>query len=58
MEADFLRQIYKSVISGYHMNKTHWNTVIIGPDVPRDAMLRMLEKCYDLTKPKTRSAKK
>jgi len=52
LEADFLRQIYKGVIPGYHMNKTHWNTVIIGSDVPEDTMLRMIEKSYDLIQPK------
>jgi len=58
MEADFLRRVYKGVIPGYHMNKTHWNTVIIGSDVTQDAMLRMLEKSYDLTRPKIRKRKR
>jgi len=49
---------HKGVIPGYRMNKTHWNTVIIGSDVPQDAMLRMLEKSYDLIRSKTRRKKK
>ena len=27
MEAEFFRRVYEGVIPGYHMNKTHWNTV-------------------------------
>ena len=54
LEADFLRSVYKSVIPGWHMNKTHWNTVIMGGDVPDDEIQRMIESSYDLTKPKVR----
>ena len=54
LEADFLRQIYKGVIPGYHMNKTHWNTIIIGSDVPDEEIKRQVEMSYDLIKPKVR----
>ena len=54
MEADFLRQIYKGVIPGYHMNKTHWNTIIIGSDVPDEEIRRQIGMSYDLVKPKAR----
>ena len=54
MEADFLRQVYEGVMPGYHMNKTHWNTVVIGSDVPESAMRMMIERSYALTKPKVR----
>ena len=58
MEADFLRSIYRSIIPGYHMNKTHWNTVILGggspcgSDVPKEELRRMIERSYELIKPK------
>lgn len=52
LEADFLRRVYKSVIPGYHMNKIHWNTVIMGGDVPEDDIKRMIARSYDLIKPK------
>ena len=29
MEADLLRSAYTGVRPGYHMNKTHWNTVYL-----------------------------
>lgn len=52
MEAEFLRRVYAGVLPGYHMNKTHWNTIIIGGDVPQDEMVRMIQCSYELTKPK------
>ena len=54
MSADFLRQAYTDVEPGFHMNKTHWNTVYIGGDVPEDELKRMIENSYDLTRPKAR----
>jgi predicted DNA-binding protein (MmcQ/YjbR family) len=57
-EADFIRQAYKSVIPAYHMNKTHWNTVVMGGDVPEDEIHRMIANSYDLIKPKARKQRK
>ena len=56
-EADFLRQIYKDVTPAFHMNKEHWNTVIIGGDVPDQELLDMIRRSYDLIKPKERTIK-
>jgi predicted DNA-binding protein (MmcQ/YjbR family) len=36
------------------MNKTHWNTVVIGGDVLEDEIKRMIERSYNLIKPKAR----
>jgi len=52
MRADFLRNVYKSVIPGYHMNKEHWNTIFIEGDVPIDELHSMIQESYDLIKPK------
>lgn len=54
MEADFLRSVYKDVIPAWHMNKTHWNTVTLGGDVPEEALFDMIQNSFDLTKPKAR----
>ena len=54
-EADLLRDIYEGVVPGYHMNKEHWNTVVVGSDVADDALRRQIKNSYDLIKPKTRS---
>jgi len=57
IEADFLRQMFTNVTPGYHMNKTHWNTVTIGGDVSGGELWRMIEHSYDLIKPKARKRK-
>jgi predicted DNA-binding protein (MmcQ/YjbR family) len=54
VEADFLRQAYRDITPAYHMNKTHWNTVTLGGDVPEHELKRMIERSYDLIKPKAR----
>ena len=56
-EADFFRQVYTDVTPGFHMNKDHWNTVIIGGDVPDQELLDMISRSYDLIKPNLRMKK-
>jgi predicted DNA-binding protein (MmcQ/YjbR family) len=51
-EAYFLRQAFDGIIPGWHMNKEHWNTIIIGSDVPDEEIKRQIEQSYDLIKPK------
>ena len=50
-KADFLRSVYAGVRPAYHMNKTHWNTVVIGSDVPDDELRRMIHDSCELTRP-------
>lgn len=54
VEADFLRRTFRGVIPGFHMNKTHWNTVVIDEncDVPEEEIKRMIMSSYNLIKPK------
>ncbi len=47
-EAVMVRDIFESVIPGYHMNKRHWNTVILDGDVPRGEIERMIDNSYAL----------
>jgi len=56
-EADFLRQVFKGVTPAYHMNKQHWNTVVMGSDVPEGEVFRQIENSYALIKPKERKRK-
>ncbi|MCZ8511094.1 MmcQ/YjbR family DNA-binding protein [Paenibacillus filicis] len=37
-----------TVIPGYHMNKKHWNTVLLNGRVPEAELLQMLEESYGL----------
>lgn len=54
---DFWRSAYESVLPGYHMNKEHWNSIILDGTVPDKDIKRMIEESYDLTKPKSRKRK-
>ncbi len=57
MKADLYRDSYSGVIPGYHMNKTHWNSLFLNSDVPDFEIKGMIEESYDLTKPKRRVPK-
>lgn len=43
-----LREKYDSVQPGYHMNKKHWNTVIIDGTIPAGKMLDWIDDSYSL----------
>jgi len=47
-EAIELRDIFSAVIPGYHMNKRHWNTVILDGSIPRGELERMIDRSYAL----------
>ena len=47
-KAFFWRDIYESVIPGYHQNKEHWNTIILDGSIPDDAVKEMIAESYDL----------
>jgi len=57
-EAGFLRQAFKGVIPGYHMNKEHWNSVILGLDVPDEEIKRQIENSYNMIRPKASSSRR
>jgi len=43
-----LRERYSSVTMGYHMNKKHWNTVLLDGSVPDKEILSWIDHSYDL----------
>ena len=47
-EAQMLRDIFPAVKAGYHMNKRHWNTVILDGSVPDGEVQRMIDRSYGL----------
>ena len=47
-KAFFWRDIYESVIPGYHQNKEHWNTIILDGTVPDRDIKCMIAESYDL----------
>ncbi len=47
-KAFFWRDIYTSVVPGYHQNKDHWNTIIMDGSVPEKDIKMMIAESYDL----------
>lgn len=43
-----MRQIYDEVIPGYHMNKTHWNTVYLDGKLEDSVVYKMIDDSYDI----------
>ena len=43
-----LREEYRAVTAGYHLNKRHWNTVQLDGSVPDDILADWIEDSYDL----------
>jgi predicted DNA-binding protein (MmcQ/YjbR family) len=46
--AEQLRGAHPAVLPGYHLNKRHWNTVIIDGSLPEQMIKDMIEDSYDL----------
>ena len=48
--SELLRKTYDYIIPAYHMNKEHWNTVIINEKCDTQLVEELIEQSYDLTK--------
>jgi predicted DNA-binding protein (MmcQ/YjbR family) len=46
--AEALREMHTAVIPGYHLNKRHWNTVILDGSLPDETVRDMIEDSYDI----------
>lgn len=55
-----LREQYACVLPGYHMNKKHWNTIIVDGSVSSKQIKEWIDHSYSLVniKPKKQRAKK
>ena len=45
-----LREKHPDVIPGYHMNKKHWNTVIIDGSIPDYEIFSWIDHSYNIVK--------
>ena len=45
-----LREKYDSVLPGYHMNKKHWNTVLLDGSIPDAEVFAWIDHSYNLVK--------
>jgi predicted DNA-binding protein (MmcQ/YjbR family) len=43
-----LRELYPSVLPGYHMSKIHWNTVMIDGSISDNLLKQWIDESYDL----------
>jgi len=44
----FLREQYEAIVPGYHMNKQHWNTIILNGTIEEPKIVSMVEDSYQL----------
>jgi predicted DNA-binding protein (MmcQ/YjbR family) len=52
-----LREQYESIVPGYHMNKKHWNTVILDGTLSGALIKTMIDASFDLVKPTVKRTK-
>jgi predicted DNA-binding protein (MmcQ/YjbR family) len=53
-----LREAYSAVTPGYHLNKRHWNTVVVDGSVSGEVLRDMIEDSYDLVVSKLPQARR
>ena len=46
--AELLRQQYVSILPGYHLNKRHWNTLLLDGSIPEKEIRGLIDHSYDL----------
>ena len=46
--AEVLREKYETVMPGYHLNKKHWNTLILTGQLPWEEVEALIRHSYDL----------
>ncbi len=47
-----LREEHACVLPGFHMNKKHWNTIVVDGSVPSKTLREWIDWSYDLVKGK------
>jgi predicted DNA-binding protein (MmcQ/YjbR family) len=57
-QAPVLRAMHDCIIPGYHMNKEHWNTVIIDGSLPDEIIYKLIDESYSLVCAKLPKAKR
>jgi predicted DNA-binding protein (MmcQ/YjbR family) len=48
--AVILREKYETVMPGYHLNKKHWNTIILSGQLPWEEVQGLIRHSYELVK--------
>lgn len=53
-----LREEFPCVLPGFHMNKKHWNTIVVDGSVSSQQLKEWIDHSYDLVTAKPKSKKK
>jgi predicted DNA-binding protein (MmcQ/YjbR family) len=53
-----LRERHACVLPGYHMNKKHWNTIVVDGSVSTSQLKEWIDHSYDLVAPRLPKKKK
>ena len=51
-KAEELREEYSCVLPGYHMNKLHWNTIVVDGSASSKLLKEWIDHSYELVKKK------
>ncbi len=57
-EAVELRSQYDCILPGYHMNKKHWNTIIVDGSLSSQLLKQFINSSYKLVKPNPKARKR
>ena len=49
--AEKLREEYETVVPGYHLNKKHWNTILLTGQIPEVELRGLIRHSYELVNP-------
>ena len=52
-----LREEYDAIRPGYHMNKKHWNTIIVDGSLSGTQLKQFIKDSYSLVAPKVKKGK-
>ena len=47
-----LRERYSCILPGYHMNKKHWNTIVVDGNIPTAKLKEFIQHSFDLARGK------
>jgi predicted DNA-binding protein (MmcQ/YjbR family) len=56
--AVLLREDYEGILPGYHMNKIHWNTVLLDGSIPSSLVRELIDHSYELVRGMAKKRKK
>lgn len=46
--SEILREKYVEIMAGYHLNKKHWNTLVLAGELPWDEVQGLIVHSYNL----------